>query len=90
MSADTSIWIAKFPRWWRTTGVVQCIDNIQWYKEKWTKKEYEECVEQFFLNEIYATKKEAFDKARSIERAFDEDDDWGIWLEYWIVDLWEI
>ena len=90
MSADTSIGIAKFKRWWRCTPVVQCIDNIEWYKENWTKEEYKQCVEDYFNPEIYTTKEEVLDKTTDIERDYCVDDDYGMWLEYWVVDLWKI
>ena len=90
MSADTSIWVAKFPRGWRTTWVIQAIDNIERYKEHRPKKEYEKYLEDMFLPEIYSTKAQAVDKAVSIEEKFNREDDLGLWLEYGIVELGEI
>jgi len=33
MSADTGIYIAKFPDGYRVTRVVQCIENIDYFPE---------------------------------------------------------
>jgi hypothetical protein len=86
MSSDTSIWVWKFKDWYRCTWVVQCIDNIDWYREKWITEEYIDEVRSFFWDsEVFKTLELAMDKAMDIERKFEEDDDWGFWLEYWIV-----
>jgi len=86
MSADTGIYIAKFPDGYRVTEVVQNIENVDYYKPG-TKKRKEELKAYFGDSEIYETEQLAFDKACKIYNEYTrekEDSGMGCPIEYGI------
>lgn len=74
MSADTGIYIAKFPEGYRVTNVVQCIENIDYFPEG-SKRRKKELKSYFGYSAVFATEKEAFDKAWEIYRQFEKDEE---------------
>ena len=74
MSADTGIYIAKFPDGYRVTQVVQCIDNIVFFAPN-TKGRKEELASFFGNSKIYQTLGLAREKAWEIYDQYNKDEE---------------
>ena len=88
MSADTFIWVWKFPDGYRVTGVEQAPDNLVYNKEYFDSyEEFKMVVDDYFKgSELYKTKEEAYKKVKEIEKEFYDDDDFYVWIEYWTIE----
>jgi hypothetical protein len=86
MSADTFIGIGRFPNWYRVTNIEQAPDNLSYWDHFDNLEEFINEVNEYFCDsEVFKTLELAMDKAMDVERKFNETDDFGMWLEYWIV-----
>jgi hypothetical protein len=86
MSADTGIYIAKFPEGYRVTEVVQCIENVYYYNPG-TKRRKKELEAYFGNSEVYPTRELASSKAWKIYDEYnreEEDSGMGCPIEYGI------
>jgi len=74
MSSDTGIYVAKFSDGYRVTGVVQAIENIDYYPKGSVKRKGQ--LQNYFGNsEIFPTEEEAFFKAIEIRREYEKDEE---------------
>lgn len=77
MSADNGIYIAKFPDGYRVTGVVGCIDNIDFFTEGSAKRK-KELKKYFGKSKIFKTEMQAAKEGFKVQ----EDCGIGCYIEY--------
>lgn len=91
MSADTGIYIARFPDGYRVTEVVQCIENIDFHRPN-TKARKKILARYFGSSPIFQSLLDAIDHAGNICDKWNSDeviDGMGCPIEYGISILGE-
>ena len=86
MSADTGIYIAKFPDGYRVTEVVQCVENVDYFAPG-TKERKEELGLYFDNSKVYLDLESAHKRAWEIYEEFNKDEEefgMGCPIEYGI------
>jgi hypothetical protein len=83
MSADTGIYIAKFSDGYRCTGLVQAIENIDYFP-KGSKERKETLKDYFGRSLLFPDKKSALLWASELDEKLEEESKNG--LEYYILE----
>lgn len=86
MSADTSIVIVKFLEWWRHTDVIQAAENLLPKRYK-TDKKRKEVIRIYDRSKPFNTYASCMKSASKVQQEYEDNDDFWMELEYWIVDF---